>query len=183
MSNECGVKETRIDYMISNDMLTPCVESCRVDQSDTFPTHRPLMVEINTKKLSRQMRSLIKPTNFATMFEDSVQKLIKEARGQIEKDNEAKPQGEDEKTVDENAIRQSSLRTLHRLMDQQIQERHYRLKHAQAVRKTEQQWDLIAAAVEQAVIDFYQLKDAEAKKMRGRSRITFQKKKDKRAAV
>ena len=61
-------------------------------------------------------------------------------------------------------------------MDQQIQKRFYRLKHAQAMEKTEQQWDLIAAAVEQAVIEFHQLKDAEAKKMRGRSRIMFQKK-------
>ena len=61
-------------------------------------------------------------------------------------------------------------------MDQQILKRAYRLKHAQATENTEQQWDLIAAAVEQAVIDFYQLKDAQAKKMRGRSKVTFQKK-------
>ena len=122
------------------------------------------------------MRTLLKPTNFATMFEDIVQAKLDEAKTELEKANEANPHVDQSKTVDENAIRESNMKKLHHLMDQQIQKRYHRLKHAQAMRKTEQQWDLIAAAVEQAVIEFYQLKDAEAKKMRGRFRITFQKK-------
>ena len=41
---------------------------------------------------------------------------------------------------------------------------------------TTKQLDLIAVATEQAVIDFLKLEGKEASKMRGRSRITFQKK-------
>ena len=43
-------------------------------------------------------------------------------------------------------------------------------------RNTTVQWDLIAAAVEEANIEYHELKGAEAKQMRGRSGITFQKK-------
>ena len=37
------------------------------------------------------------------------------------------------------------------------------------------QWDLIAAGVEEGVIEIFQLKGKEATKMRGRSKITFAK--------
>ena len=43
------------------------------------------MIEINVKKLCRQMRTLVKPTNFATIFEDIVQAQVKDARLQMEK--------------------------------------------------------------------------------------------------
>jgi exonuclease III len=89
--SNAGVKESRIDYMITNEDLTPCIERCWVDQCGTFPTHRPLSIEINVRKLSRQMRTLVKPTNFAEMFENIVQEQVEEARIQIEKDNEANP--------------------------------------------------------------------------------------------
>ena len=38
------------------------------------------------------------------------------------------------------------------------------------------QWDLVAVAVETAVIKFFQLEGKDAEKMRGRSRITFNRK-------
>ena len=37
------------------------------------------------------------------------------------------------------------------------------------------QWDLIVAAVEEGVIEFFELKGKEATKMKGRSKITFAK--------
>ena len=73
----------------------------------------------------------------------------------------------------DNAIRKTNLQKLHRLMYQQINKRQYRIKHAPSMKKTDQQWDLIAAAVEQAVIGFHELKGVEAKTMRGRSKTTY----------
>ena len=40
---------------------------------------------------------------------------------------------------------------------------------------TTRMWDLVAAAVEQANIQFHKLQGKDAKKMRGRSKITFEK--------
>ena len=65
---------------------------------------------------------------------------------------------------------------MHALIDKHLDERVYRLKRAVGQRNTTIQWDLIAAAVEDANIEFHGLTGAEAKKMKGRSRITFQKK-------
>ena len=45
-----------------------------------------------------------------------------------------------------------------------------------SLRNTTTQWDLIAAAVEDANIEFHGLTGKEAMEMKGRSRITFQKK-------
>ena len=58
-------------------------------------------------------------------------------------------------------------------MDEQIKKRQHRIKLAQNQRNTTRQWDLVAAAVEQANIEFHKLDGAEAKKMRGRSKIVF----------
>ena len=38
------------------------------------------------------------------------------------------------------------------------------------------QWNLIAAGVEEGVIEFFKLEGKEAAKMKGRSKITFSKK-------
>ena len=124
------------------------------------------MVEINVKKMSRQMRTLVKPTKYAVIFEEIVQAQVAEARLKLEEDNKAEPQQKENKGIDENAIRKANLKKLHHLMDQQLNKRQYRIKHAQYMRKTDQQWDLIAAAVEQAVIEFHELKDVEAKNAR-----------------
>ena len=39
-------KESRIDYVIANDYLTPSIKRCCVGEAGDFPTHRPLLVEI-----------------------------------------------------------------------------------------------------------------------------------------
>ena len=59
-------------------------------------------------------------------------------------------------------------------MDRQLEKREFRLKIASAKRNTGMQWDLVAAATEQANIDYHGLTGIEAKKMRGRSKVTFQ---------
>ena len=77
---------------------------------------------------------------------------------------------------DANKVRNHHLQELHKLMDKHITKREHKLKKTLEAKDTTTQWDLIAAAAEDAIIEFYGLKGAEAKKMRGRSKITFQKK-------
>ena len=60
-------------------------------------------------------------------------------------------------------------------MDEQVQHRQHRLKHAIHTKDTTRIWQLIAAAVEQANIAFNHLRGKEATKMQGRPRITFKK--------
>ena len=54
-----------------------------------------------------------------------------------------------------------------------IERRQNRLKLAQAEKNTTRQWHLIAAAVEEANIEYHNLRDKQAAKMKGRSKITF----------
>ena len=54
-----------------------------------------------------------------------------------------------------------------------IEKRQHRLKLAQAQKDTTRQWHLIAAAVEEANIEYHKLSDKQVAKMRGRSKITF----------
>ena len=61
-------------------------------------------------------------------------------------------------------------------MDKHLNNREFRSKTAVCLRDTTTQWDLIAAAVEDANIEFHGLTGEDAAKMKGRSRITFQKK-------
>ena len=53
-------------------------------------------------------------------------------------------------------------------MDEAIGKRKYRLQHAVAIKDTNTQAALVAAAVEEANISFHSLKGKEATKMRGR---------------
>ena len=65
---------------------------------------------------------------------------------------------------------------LHREMNLAIEKRKHRLSYAVKLRDTDRQWDLIAAGVEEGVIEFFKLQGSEATKMRGRSKISFAKK-------
>ena len=65
-------RETRIDYLIANCQLMAAITRCEVDNTSSFPTHRPLSIEIETDKLERETTRLQKPTNFAELFEDEV---------------------------------------------------------------------------------------------------------------
>ena len=75
--------------------------------------------------------------------------------------------------MDENEIRRKELKDLHKLVDEQIEKRQHRIALAQAQQNTTRQWDLVAAAVEQANIEYHKLQGTEAKKMKGRSKIEF----------
>ena len=61
-------------------------------------------------------------------------------------------------------------------MDVAIGKREHRLKHVVKLKDTSMQWNLIAAGVEEGVIEFFKLEGKEATKMKGRSKITFSKK-------
>ena len=67
------VKESRIDYILSNAYLTPAVKAFRIDDASDYPTHRPAIIDVCTKKLQTTAKQLQKPTNFAEMFEEKVQ--------------------------------------------------------------------------------------------------------------
>ena len=86
------VREARIDYIFTNQSLTPCVEKCWVDQSGTYPAHRPLLIDSNVKKAHRATKQLLKPTNFAELFEESLQKDIDNARAEHEQKQQQKVQ-------------------------------------------------------------------------------------------
>ena len=58
-------------------------------------------------------------------------------------------------------------------MDEQADNRKWRLEGAAHRKDTSQQWDLITAAVEEANIRYHKLEGKEATKMRGRSKVTF----------
>ena len=68
-----------------------------------------------------------------------------------------------------------NLDSLHKTIDTAIEKRKHRLSYAVKLKDTSMQWDLIAAAVEEGVIEFFELKGKEATNMKGRSKITFAK--------
>ena len=70
-------------------------------------------------------------------------------------------------SVDENEIRRKELKELHKLIDEQIEKRQHRIALAQAQKDTTRQWDLVAAAVEQANIEYHKLQGTEAKTFKG----------------
>ena len=67
-----GARETRIDYIFTNEAMTPVVLHCEVDNTSGFPTHRPLAIEVNIKKLKHRIKTLHKTTDFAELFENKL---------------------------------------------------------------------------------------------------------------
>ena len=87
---------------------------------------------------------------------------------------EKKQQGE-KKGVHGNAIRKTACGKLHAEMDKHIDNRHSRFLHAELTKDTTTQWDLIAAAVEEANVRYHGLVGKESSKMRGRSKTSSKK--------
>ena len=81
---------------------------------------------------------------------------------ELQKGNEAL-QGEQEY-----AIRKISREEFHKEIDDQLERREHRLKHAVKIKDTNMQWDIVAAAVEEAVIKIFKLEGEDAETMRGR---------------
>ena len=166
------VKESRIDYIITNAYPTPAVKAFRIDDDSDYPTNRPAFNDVCTKKLQTTTRQLHKPTNFADLFEAKLQE--EEKRQQDIMNEQSKADGCEPTTADQNKIRKQHLESLHGHMDEQIRKRHYRLLQAHVAGDTTIQWDLIAAAMQETNIDYHELKGREATKMRWSSKAVFQ---------
>ena len=63
---------------------------------------------------------LVRPTNFADLFEEKVQKEVQEAEAKLETDK-ANTEERKKKGFDEHAIRKRNEEQLHELMDRQIE--------------------------------------------------------------
>ena len=55
-------KESRVDYIVTNDRLTPAVVSHTVHDTADFPTHWPVSIEIETQRLEAETDQLQNPT-------------------------------------------------------------------------------------------------------------------------
>ena len=71
--------ESRIDFILANNRMTPAITSCYVDDNSDYPTHRPLIIEVLTKLLEATSRELKKPTTFAWMFNQKFEKEVEDA--------------------------------------------------------------------------------------------------------
>ena len=78
--------------------------------------------------MEKVTNELQKPSNFATMFEAKVQKVVVEAEA---KEEAANNKGEShKKDIHGNEIRKRNTKQLHSLMDVQIQQKQSRLHYA-----------------------------------------------------
>ena len=73
-------RETRIDMFFTNRYLTPAVKKCSVQKDADFPTHKPVLVEVESASVNKETRQLHKPTDFSQLFEEKVQREYKEAK-------------------------------------------------------------------------------------------------------
>ena len=175
--NNHTTKETRIDYFFANEYLIPAIKKCEVDNAGDFPTHKPLIVEVMTDKLINTTNQINKPTNYAMLFEEKVQREFAAAV----KEHEERPEEVKEKDTpktkgpNEGAIRKANEARFQAIMDRTIEDRRHRFNLAEQQKNTTRQWDLVAAAVEEACIEFFELDGKQATKMRGRSKIIFRK--------
>lgn len=166
--------ESRIDFILANSRMTPAIVSCCVDENNDFPTYRPLIIEVVAKILEVDIKELQKPTNFAWMLNHKIEEEVEKA--QIQKDEEVTNGNNNLQGEKEHDIRQRNIDRLHGKMDGSINQRKHKLAYAVKNKDTSTQWDLIAAGVEEGVIDCFELEGKEATKMGGRSQITFNKK-------
>jgi len=114
----------------------------------------------------------VKPDNLYTLIEDRIDKEVQRATD----DAKAQDQRDDSDTatkVDQGKIRKAIIDQLHSQMDTAIEERSYRFGTSQLHRDTDRQWDLIAAAVEDAIIKEFNLEGTQATRMRGRSKVAY----------
>ena len=147
-----AVDATRRDFILVNEEMLDAIQGFRVMEEDTYPTHQPIQVSINLKKLKVEQRLLRKPTSAAEAFEDKIAEKLKE----------------DDK-LKENDVRKEEKKKLHGHMKDQIEKRIHRLEHAKHTRNTDRLWDLIVASMEESFTEYFDLKGVKANKMRGRN--------------
>ena len=148
-TNFAKLIETKIDKLIEEAKDKETTTQATIDNHNAPPETRTVM-----------------PTGPNPFAEDS---------DQHDEDNNHNhaPKGTSSK-VDENLIRSTTVQQLHTIMDQQTHRREWRLKEAVLRKDTGWQWGLITASVEEANIQFHDLKRKDATKMKGRSKVTFQ---------
>ena len=66
--------ESRIYFILANNRMTPAIANCYVDENSNYPTHIPLIIEVVTKLLEATIKELQKPTNFAWMLNQKIDK-------------------------------------------------------------------------------------------------------------
>ena len=84
-----------------------------------------------------------------------------------------KLKGKKPKGVDVEGIRKNMFEELHEKMDMQIDSRHHRFEHAKLMKNVDRMYDLLAAAFEEANINFFGLTNVAARKARGRSKVNI----------
>ena len=85
-----GVKRSRIDFFIANEYLADAIKGFGVINDANFPTHRPIRIRIATAKLKTVTNQLRRPTNYATMFQDKVEKDTKAKQDMMDVEATAK---------------------------------------------------------------------------------------------
>ena len=131
------------------------VQGYRVLHDDAFPTHQPVQVSLNLKKLKLEQRILRKPQSASDAFEATIAEKL-----------------EEDKKNNENDVRKAEKAKLHEAMDKQVGRRKHRLEYAVHEGDTAKLWDLIAAAMEGGFIDHFGLEGKEASKMKGRNAVS-----------
>ena len=79
------------------------------------------------------------------------------------------------KGVDENEIRKQTTKQLRQAMDKQVARREYRFQDAALRKHTGAQWELVAAAVVEANVNYHGLTGRDATNTKRGSKITFKK--------
>ena len=87
--SNANTNESRIDFILANSRLTPAIVNCYVDENSDYPAHRPLIIEVATKLLEATIKELQKPTNFAWMRNQKIDKEVEEAQTKKGKGNRA----------------------------------------------------------------------------------------------
>ena len=107
-----GVKESRIDYIITNCWLTPALKNGRVDLCDDFPTHKHFVVDVRLAKLKQTLKAPRPVTNYANMYEDKVQKEYDEATATLKEQRETQQNEERAKdTINISSIRKNTSKS------------------------------------------------------------------------
>ena len=65
-------KESIFHFLFANEWPFLAIIACEVDQCDTYPTHQPLIIEVNVGKLEKAIRELEKTTYCTKMLEDNI---------------------------------------------------------------------------------------------------------------
>ena len=132
------------------------------------------------EKVTREQRKTI---DYTKLLGEKIQQRVQEAKARREAEEEAQGEKaqEAQKTkkkegVDENAIRELTLKELHDEMDKQVAKRASRLQYAALMRDTTTQWDLVAATVQEANTSYHGLTGSDVVRMGGRSTTTYKKK-------